>query len=170
VNSEWPDEPIERFIPGTDSGTFDYFVEEVFDEDESQILAQDPTTSENDNVLVEGIQGNPNAIGFFGFAYYAENTDTLKALNIEGVEPNAANVDSGDYPLARPLFIYSTANVMQEKPQVTDFIAFFLSDVNQYIRDVGYFPANAQALYEARLKWIVVSLGLELPENLAQVG
>ncbi|MEM6527033.1 MAG: phosphate ABC transporter substrate-binding protein PstS family protein [Chloroflexota bacterium] len=154
VNADWPNEPIERFIPGTDSGTFDYFVEEVFDEDASAILAPDPTTSENDNVLVEGIQDNPNAIGFFGYAYFAENDDALKALSIDGVEPNAANVDSGDYPLARPLFIYSTAEIMAEKPQVGDFVAYFMSDVSDYVIEVGYFPAAADAIAGAKVEYL----------------
>ncbi len=162
VNPDWPAEPIQRFIPGTDSGTFDYFVEEVFDEDESEILGNDPTTSENDNVLVEGIQGSPFAIGFFGFAYYSENTDSLKALSIEGVEPNAANVDAGTYPLARPLFIYSTASIMTEKPQVQDFVNYFLSEVNGVVTEVGYFPANADALYGARVAALAVALGLDM--------
>jgi phosphate transport system substrate-binding protein len=154
VNVEWPAEAIERFIPGTDSGTFDYFVEEIFEEDESAILANDPTTSENDNVLVEGIQGNPNAIGFLGYAYFSENTDVLTALNIEGIEPNAANVDNGDYPLARPLFIYSTASIMAEKPQVADFVAYFMSDVSDYVVPVGYFPAAADAIAGAKVEYL----------------
>ena len=83
VRAEWPAEAIQRFIPGTDSGTFDYFVEEVFDEDEEPILSANPQLSEDDNVLVQGIAGSPYAIGFFGYAYYVENQDTLNILNIE---------------------------------------------------------------------------------------
>ncbi|MDX1614358.1 MAG: substrate-binding domain-containing protein, partial [Candidatus Promineifilaceae bacterium] len=83
VDPSWPAEPIQRFIPGTDSGTFDYFVEEVFDEDEEPILnpaGTEPQLSEDDNVLVQGIQGSPYAVGFFGYAYFDENRDTLKVL------------------------------------------------------------------------------------------
>ncbi len=166
VNPDWPAEPIERFIPGTDSGTFDYFVEEIFEEDESVILGNDPTTSENDNVLVEGVQGSPFAVGFLGYAYFAENQDTLTALNIEGVEPSAENVDNGSYPLARPLFIYSTASIMAEKPQVADFIAFFLSDVNAYVTEVGYFPANPEALYGARVAYLQAVMGMMMEEDM----
>ena len=86
VRAEWPAEPIQRFIPGTDSGTFDYFVEEVFDEDEEPILSVNPQLSEDDNVLVQGITGSPYAIGFFGYAYYLENADSLNILNINGVD------------------------------------------------------------------------------------
>jgi phosphate transport system substrate-binding protein len=86
VRSEWPAEPILRYIPGTDSGTFDYFVEEVFDEDQAPILsASNLELSEDDNVLVQGIIGSPYAIGFFGYAYYSENEDTLSILDIDGI-------------------------------------------------------------------------------------
>lgn len=155
VNPEWPDKPILRFIPGTDSGTFDFFVEEVFDENEKPILSASNTQlSEDDNVLVQGILGSPYAVGFFGYAYYAENTDVLKVLSIEDVEPTSETVDAGEYPLARPLFIYSTADIMQRKPQVAAYINFFLSHVNNEIRDVGYFPASESALNDAKAKWL----------------
>ena len=92
VNPEWPAEEIQRFIPGTDSGTFDFFVEEVFDKDEAPILsAANTQLSEDDNVLVQGVLGSPYAIGYFGYAYYAENADTMNILSIEGVEPTGAN-------------------------------------------------------------------------------
>jgi len=155
VNPDWPNEPIVRYIPGTDSGTFDYFVEEVFDEDEEPILnASELNLSEDDNILVQGIIGSPYAIGFFGYAYYAENADTLKILNIEGVEPSGATVDSGDYPLARPLFIYSDAAIMQSKPEVAAYINFFLTFVDEEVVDVGYFPASDEALGLAKTRWL----------------
>jgi phosphate transport system substrate-binding protein len=155
VRSEWPDEPIVRYIPGTDSGTFDFFVEEVFDENEEPILAaSNNNLSEDDNVLVQGIQGSPYAVGFFGYAYYSENTDVLKILNIEGIEASAASVDSGDYPLARPLFIYSDAEIMQAKPQVAGYINFFLTYVNEEVTDVGYFPASDEALGLSKLRYL----------------
>ncbi|HSJ56845.1 MAG TPA: PstS family phosphate ABC transporter substrate-binding protein [Anaerolineae bacterium] len=155
VNAAWPDEPIQRFIPGTDSGTFDYFVEEVFDEDKEPILnAANTQLSEDDNVLVQGVLGSPYAIGFFGYAYYAENAGTLKILSIEGVAPSAGSVDAGEYPLARPLFIYSTADVMRNNPQVGSFINFYLTYVDDEIGRVGYFPASAEALTAARQAWL----------------
>lgn len=155
VNPDWPAEPIQRFIPGTDSGTFDYFVEAVFEEDEEPILtASNTQLSEDDNVLVQGILGSPYAIGFFGYAYYAENEDQLNILSIEGIEPSSESVDSGDYPLARPLFIYSDAGIMQEKPQVAAFINFYLTHVNEEVVDVGYFPASQAALDTAKQNWL----------------
>lgn len=155
VNPDWPAEPIQRFIPGTDSGTFDYFVEEIFDGDETPILSADNTQlSEDDNVLVQGVLGSPYAIGFFGYAYYEENADSLKILSIEGIEPTFDNVEGGDYPLARPLFIYSDAKIMHDKPQVASFIDFYLTYVNDEIQRVGYFPASTEALDAARAKWL----------------
>jgi len=154
VRPEWPDEPILRFIPGTDSGTFDYFVEHVFDEDETAILAASNTQlSEDDNILVQGVLGSPYAVGFFGYAYYAENTDVLTVLSVDGVEPTQQAVDSNEYPLSRPLFHYTDAAIMQEKPQVAAYIYFFLTHVNDEIVDVGYFPANDAALSDAMDKW-----------------
>jgi phosphate binding protein len=162
VNSAWPAEPILRFSPGTDSGTYDYFLEAVMgevygDEGETKILdAANLQLSEDDNVLVQGVEGSPYAIGYFGYAYYQENAGDLKILQIEGVEPTVATVDAGDYPLARPLFIYSDANIMNEKPQVAAFINYYLTYMDDEIRDVGYFPANREAINAARQAWIDV--------------
>lgn len=155
INPDWPAEPILRFIPGTDSGTFDYFVEEVFDQNKEPILsAANLQLSEDDNVLVQGVLGSPYAIGFFGYAYYNENQGALKALAIDGVEPTKETAENGKYPLARPLFIYSTGQIMQEKPQVAAFINFYLAYVNDEILSVGYFPASEQALVQARQGWL----------------
>lgn len=155
VNSSWPNERILRFIPGTDSGTFDFFVEEVFDTDSEPILSADNLQlSEDDNILVQGVLGSPYAIGFFGYAYYAENRDKLNILSIEGIEPTDAAVDAGTYPLARPLFMYTTADIMQKKPQVAAFVAFYLTYVGEEIKSVGYFPARQDDLDGAKNKWI----------------
>jgi len=155
VNPAWPTEPIQRFIPGTDSGTFDYFVEEVYEADEAIILAAASTQlSEDDNVLVQGVLGSPYAVGFFGYAYYAENTDVLKVLDIEGVTPTAESVDDNSYPLARPLFLYSDAAIMRAKPQVAAYINFFLTYVNEEVVDVGYFPASTEGLDQSMVNWL----------------
>lgn len=157
VRAEWPTEAIQRFIPGTDSGTFDYFVEEVFDKDEEPILSANPQLSEDDNVLVQGITGSPYAVGFFGYAYYVENQDALNILSIEGIEANAETTDDGSYPLARPLFIYSDAGIMDEKPQVNAFINFYLTHVNDEVVDVGYFPASEYAFSGAIDYWRIAN-------------
>ncbi len=154
VNADWPSEPIQRFSPGTDSGTFDYFVEEVFDKDAEPILAAaELQLSEDDNVLVQGVLGSSYAIGYFGYAYYQENADTLKVLSINGVEATADNVDNATYPLARPMFMYSTSGILNEKPQVADFLNFVLTYVNEEIVDVGYFPASAADMQAAIDGW-----------------
>ena len=155
VRAGWPAEPIIRFSPGTDSGTFDYFVEEVFDEDEEPILsAANLQLSEDDNVLVQGVEGDEYAIGYFGYAFYSENAAKLKIVPIEGVAANAGNVDNGSYPLARPLYIYSAPNIMAEKPQVAAFINFYLTHVNEETTDVGYFPASEEALAQSVMNWL----------------
>jgi len=115
-------------------------------------------------VLVQGVLGSPYAVGFFGYAYYQENADALRVLSVEGVEATGETVDAFTYPLARPLFLYSTAAIMQEKPQVADFIAYYLTYVNEEIEDVGYFPANTEALNGAKLAWLE-AMGLEEQEQ-----
>jgi phosphate transport system substrate-binding protein len=155
VRDDWPAEAIQRFIPGTDSGTFDFFVEEVHEEDLETILSSSRLQmSEDDNVLVQGVQGSPYAVGFFGYAYYDENQSTLNALSIEGVEASSESVDDGTYALARPLFVYSTAEIMAEKPQVADFLNFYMTYVNDEVVDVGYFPAAAEALDSSKRAWL----------------
>jgi len=150
VDPSWPAEPIRRFSPGTDSGTYDYFVEAVLDDDPALIQNSENTQySEDDNVLVQGVLGSPYAIGYFGYAYYVENQSTLKILDIEGVTPTEVTAEDGSYPLARPLFIYSDAGIMEEKPQVAAFIHFYLSFVNEEVIDVGYFPASEAATQTA---------------------
>lgn len=155
VDPSWPAQPILRFSPGTDSGTFDYFVEEIYDEDKGPILsAANLQLSEDDNVLVQGVLGSPYAVGYFGYAYYQENADTLKVLSIEGAEPTAENVDNISYPLARPLFIYSDARIMVAKPQVAAFINFYLTYMNEEVVDVGYFPASTEAIQTTMQNWL----------------
>ncbi|MCB0155348.1 MAG: phosphate ABC transporter permease PstA [Anaerolineae bacterium] len=118
---------------------------------QNQMLAAPNTfSSEDDNDLAEGIIGNPNAIGFFGYAYYQENADDLKIIPVNGVQPAAETAESGEYPLARPLFIYSTEEVIQDKPSVATFLDFYLTHVNEEIEEVGYFPATAASLDQAR--------------------
>jgi phosphate transport system substrate-binding protein len=155
VDPTWPAEPILRFSPGTDSGTFDYFVEIVLDKDEAPLLAaKNLQLSEDDNVLVQGVEGSPYAIGYFGFAYYQENADKLMALSVNGVAPTAETAENGDYPLSRPLYMYSDALILAQKLQVAAFINFYLTFVNEEILDVGYFPASVDALDGAKQAWM----------------
>ncbi len=164
VRAEWPNEDILRFSPGTDSGTFDFFVEVVMgpqhenaegkadlEAAKADILNADNIQfSEDDNVLVQGVEGSQYAIGYFGFAYYVENQGRLKAVSVNGVTPSAETAENGEYELARPLFIYSDATILNDKPQVAAFIEFFLTYVNDEILSVGYFPASQAALDASR--------------------
>lgn len=161
VDPNWPDVPILRFSPGTDSGTFDYFIEavmaETYGEEEGEVKLLDAINlqlSEDDNVLVQGVEGDVNAIGYFGYAYYEENAGALKVLNINGVTPSAETVGDASYVLARPLLIYTAPSVLAEKPQVASFINFYLSYVDEEVVDVGYFPASEEELNEAKQAWL----------------
>ncbi|MEK6255996.1 MAG: substrate-binding domain-containing protein, partial [Chloroflexota bacterium] len=155
INPDWPDEQIFRFTPGTDSGTFDYFVEAIFDKDKEPILNSDNIQfSEDDNVLVQGIIGSPLAIGYFGYAYYLENTDSLRIITIDDVEPTPENINGNLYPLARPLFIYSDAAIMRDNPHIAAYINFFLTYVNEEVEAVGYFALSQEALEVSMLAWL----------------
>ncbi len=149
VNPQWPDQPIKLFGAGSDSGTFDYFTEAIVGKSKSS--RGDFTASEDDNVLVQGVAGDVNAIGYFGYAYYAENTNKLKALPIvekEGkaaVSPSEATVLAGTYqPLARPIFIYLNAKSLA-KPEVKKFIDFYMANGAKMAKEVKYVPLPAEA-------------------------
>jgi len=163
VDASYPAEAIQLFSPGTDSGTFDYFVEEVLEDGlglegdaaEAAILnAAGIQFSEDDNVLVQGVEGSPYAIAYFGFAYFTEEADNLKALALDAgdgaIEPNMETAEDNSYPLSRPLYIYSDATIIAEKPQVGAFINYYLTNVNSFIEAAGYFPASVEALNGAK--------------------
>jgi len=162
VRAEWPGEPIDLVIPGQDSGTFDFFVDEVFAGDPSAVLARDPIMSENDNQLVGAIKRNPYSIGFFGFAYYLDNREDLHLLALDGVTPAAESARQGDYALSRPLFIYSDAGIMRDQPQAAQFVSYYLQHVKDIISDVGYYPASDETLTEARNTWLRATGATEL--------
>lgn len=155
VNPKWPNVPIQRFIPNRDSATLDFFVEEVFAQNADPILeAPNAQFSADDEELVQGVSRNKYAIGFLGYAFYREHTKALKIVSIANIEPSVTTVEDGKYSLARPLFIYSDANIIKKKPQVAAFINFFLTNVNQEIGRVGYFPVSQTVLNEAKLQWL----------------
>lgn len=142
VNGDWPEIEIQMYIPGTDSGTFDYFKEVVVAKTEDAIR-DDVSESEDDNVLINGIVGNRGAIGFFGAAYYFENEDRLKAVPIindagEAVTPSAESIENGSYnPFSRPLFIYVKESSL-DRPEVAAFVDFYLADAGDFAEEVGY--------------------------------
>jgi phosphate transport system substrate-binding protein len=140
IRPEWPAEEIKFYSPGTDSGTFDYFNEVIL---EDEPINESATLSEDDNILVQGVQGDKNAIGYFGYAYYLENKDTLKIVPIDGgdgpVEPTNETIESGEYsPLSRPLFTYVKNSAVKEQEEVYDFMKFLLENAATLAEDVGY--------------------------------
>lgn len=161
VNPALPAHPIQAFSPGADSGTFDYFNDVVYEEADPPPILEAGTAEivgEDDNVTVQGVGGDgctqgdlrsTCAIGYFGYAFYVNNTDVLQAVAVEGVEPSEESVNEATYPLARPLFMYTAPSIVQDEPQVGYFIAYYLSNVNQVADEVGYFPAPDEQLMEA---------------------
>lgn len=147
VNPKWPDAPIKLYGAGSDSGTFDYFTEAVVGKAKSS--RGDYTASEDDNVLVQGIANDKNALGYFGFAYYAENPTKLKAVAVDGgkgpVMPSAKTVEDGTYnPLGRPIFIYVSKKAAA-KPEVKEFIEYYLQNSAPLVKQVKYVPLPASA-------------------------
>jgi phosphate transport system substrate-binding protein len=142
VKSEWPNEPLKLFGPGTASGTFDYFTEVVCGE--AKASRPDYTASEDDNMLVRGVVGEKGALGYFGYAYYTQNADKLKLVAVDGgdgpVKPSQETVPDGTYtPLSRPLYIYVNKASLQ-RPEVTAFVKFYLENAAELSKEVGYVP------------------------------
>jgi phosphate transport system substrate-binding protein len=160
VNPEWPAETINLYGPGTDSGTFDYFVETILGENE---IRQDFTPSEDDNVLVEGVSGDASSLGYFGAAYYQENQDILKAVAIDNGDGNCVmatpeTIQDGSYaPLSRPLFVYVRADSLQ-RPEVAEFTRFYLNEAAALAPEVGYVASPAD-VYTADLESLEAALG-----------
>jgi phosphate transport system substrate-binding protein len=138
IDPSWPNQPISLFGPGTDSGTFDYFTEEIMGKvGESRA---DYTASEDDNILVVGVERDRYALGYFGMSYYLENRGRLRSVAIDGVEATPENVENGTYtPLSRPLFLYVSRDSLQ-RPEVRSFVQFYLSNAEEIVPDVGYVP------------------------------
>jgi phosphate transport system substrate-binding protein len=153
VRTSFPDQPIRLYGPDTDSGTFDYFTEEI--NGDAQSSRDDYTASADDNVLVQGVAGDRNALGYFGFAYYTENSDKVRAVAIDNgsgcVAPTVETIESGAYaPLARPLYIYVNRASLDEE-LVAAFLRFYMESAAELAREVGYVPAAA-AVYEQNLQ------------------
>ncbi len=144
VNPEWPKEPLKLYGPGTDSGTFDYFTKVINGEERAS--RADYTASENDNQLVRGIASDKGGLGYFGYAYYAENKNQLKLLAVDNgegcVAPDETTVRDGSYkPLSRPLFIYVRKSSLK-RPEMTAFVNFYLENAGRLVGDVGYVPVS----------------------------
>ncbi|HET6341007.1 MAG TPA: PstS family phosphate ABC transporter substrate-binding protein [Gemmatimonadota bacterium] len=152
IRQGFPDKRLVLYGPGTDSGTFDYFTEAIVGEEDAS--RPDYTASEDDNVLVQGVEGDAGALGYFGFAYYEENAERLKLLGVDGgsgcVQPSVETIETGTYaPLSRPLYLYVSDRALA-KPQVEAFVEFFLQEGPELVRAVGYIPLQPDQ-YEAEL-------------------
>ena len=145
VNPEFPAEPIELYGPGTDSGTFDYFTDEINGEEGAS--RSDYNASEDDNVIVQGVSGSENALGYFGYTYFEENADSLKAVEIDSgdgcVAPSAEAAQDGSYtPLARPLFVYVANKAYADKPQVAEFVDFYVANDSEIAEAAQFIPLS----------------------------
>ncbi len=156
VNPSWPNRPLKLFGAGTDSGTYDYFTEAIVGKAKSS--RGDYTASEDDNVLVQGVATDQNALGFFGYAYYEENAKRLKAVPIvnaqgKAVLPSRKSVEDGSYnPLSRPIFIYVNAESLK-RPEVREFVEFYQRQASKLVPPTGYIPLPSRA-YAANLETI----------------
>lgn len=144
IRPGWPNEKITLYGPGSDSGTFDYFTDKINGEEGAS--RGDYTASEDDNVLVQGVTGDKYALGYFGYAYFAENEGRLKAVAIDGekgkgaVAPSASTIETNTYqPLGRPIFIYVSKDSLN-KPEVKSFVEFYLQNAPKLVAEVGYVP------------------------------
>jgi phosphate transport system substrate-binding protein len=156
VDPSFPNQPVVRFMPGADSGTFDFFTEFINGKvDESTSFA---TQSEDDNVLVTGVAGDANGIGYFGYAYYVENQDKLKAVQVDAgggcVAPTDATINDGSYkPLSRPLFIYPNTVKAKANPALAAYVDFYLANAATLAAEVGYVPVPESLAQQQLSNW-----------------
>jgi phosphate transport system substrate-binding protein len=175
VRPDWPDRPFKLYGAGTDSGTFDYFTEAINGKEKAS--RGDYTASEDDNVLVQGISNDPDALGYFGYAYYEQNQDKLKLVKIDGekgggaVAPSPETISNGSYvPLSRPIFIYAKLASL-DRPEVREFVRFYLTSKNAttLIPQVGYVPLPDQYYVQAMQRLEEKQVGTVFPAG-AQLG
>ena len=155
IRPEWPNQPLHLYGAGVESGTYDYFTEAIVGKAHSS--RGDYTASEDDNVLVQGVLSDVNALGFFGFAYYEENKDKLKLVAVDNgngpVLPSVETVKNKTYsPLSRPLFIYIN-NKAAERKEVQEFVSFYLDKITSLVPEVGYIPLSNDELQALKTKW-----------------
>jgi phosphate transport system substrate-binding protein len=168
VNTEWPDRELSLYGPGTESGTYEFF-NEVIVGNEEEVNRSDYEASEDDNVLVQGVAGDQNALGYFGYSYYVNNKDKLKVLAVDGVEPTTETIRSGEYLLSRPLFIYVSSKALKNNDAVKPFVDFYLAEQNldriveaaRYVTLPSGLAQEARAQYEDRTTGTVFNAGGE---------
>jgi phosphate transport system substrate-binding protein len=171
VNPQWPDEELSLYGPGTESGTYEFFNETIVGNEE-EVNRTDYEASEDDNVLVQGVAGDQNALGYFGFSYYENNLDSLKALPIDGVEPTTETIRSGDYILSRPLFIYVSTKALKNNDAVKPFVDFYLSEQNldRLVEAAKYVTLTSSLEQESRTQYEDQTTGTVFTEEGAPKG
>jgi phosphate transport system substrate-binding protein len=167
LNPDWPADEVVLYGPGTASGTFDYFTEQINGEQGASTENYNP--SEDDNVLVEGVAGDANALGYFGFAYYVANQDRLKLVAVDNgsgcVAPSKDTIRDGTYaPLSRPLFVYVKAESLT-RPEVQEFMRFYLANAIQLVDDVGYVDSPTDVYVSDQLKLEAAIAGTAEPDG-----
>jgi phosphate transport system substrate-binding protein len=172
VRAGWPDRELHLFGAGVDSGTYDYFTKAVTGKEHSS--RGDYTSSEDDNVVVQGVSTDPLALGFFGFAYYAENQDKLKVVPVDGgkgpVTPSLQTITDGTYaPLSRPIFVYVN-KAATGRDEVKRFIDFYLANAGALSKEVGYVPLPERAYDLAKKRFAAGTTGSVFGGGGSQVG
>ncbi len=149
VRPSWPDREITRVAPGTGSATFDYFIEAVYGDDATAVfdhIATLPITAVD--CMACQLSDDPDAIGYINYAYYQHNRSRLNLVTLNGVNPTAATISAGRYPLARPLMLYTDAQTVRDKPQVAFFLEYYLRNVSRSSAYVGYFPPRVTTRWD----------------------
>ena len=177
IRSGWPDKEIHLFGPGVDSGTFDYFTEAICGKEKAS--RGDYTSSEDDNVLVQGIASDRYALGYFGLAYYENNKDKLKLVAVDDenstngkgpILPTFESVSNGTYqPLARPIFIY-VSRESADRPEVKEFVRFYLNEATDLVREVGYIPLPSEVYRLALNRFEALKIGSIFGASGSKVG
>jgi phosphate transport system substrate-binding protein len=154
VRSGWPDRELNLYGPGTESGTYEFF-NEVIVQNEEEVNRSDYEASEDDNVLVQGVAGDQNALGYFGYSYYLNNKDKLKVVAVDGVVPTTDSIRSGEYLLSRPLFIYVSKEALKNNDAVKPFVDFYLAEQNldRIVRAARYVTLPSSLEQEARAQY-----------------
>ncbi len=155
INRKWPQEDIIRFVPDSNSGTYDFFTEKVFADKVDRFRdAPNTTFTASRDAIIQGVATIPSAIGFIAYGDYIQNQTLLKRLTVNGVMPSVNTAQNRDYPLARSLYIYTDANLMREEPVLGAFINFYITYVNWTIKDVGYFPVSLDTVTQNKILWL----------------
>jgi phosphate transport system substrate-binding protein len=152
VNPEWPDTELNLYGPGTESGTYEFFNETIVGNEE-EVNRSDYEASEDDNVLVQGVAGDRNSLGYFGYSYYENNTDKLKALSVDGVKPTQETIRSGDYVLSRPLFIYVNKKALENNQAVGPFVDFYMENLDRLVEAAKYVTLPESLAKESRAQY-----------------